>query len=54
MFILLIVYALSDKESNLIFYIRKLVILLNKFYYSCNTRVTVYKVIIILLDNCFL
>ena len=53
-FVLLTVGAFGDKGSNLVLYVRKLVVSLNKFYSSSDTKVTVYRVIIVLLDNCLL
>jgi hypothetical protein len=49
--VLLTVCAFSDKGSNLVLYVRKLVVLSDKFYSSCDTGVTVYRVIVVLLDN---
>jgi hypothetical protein len=53
-FVPLAVCVFLNKGYNLILYISKLVVLSNKFYYLSNSRVTVYKVIIVLLNNLFL
>jgi hypothetical protein len=53
-FILLIVCVFLDKGCNLVFYFLKLVVLRNKLYCLSNPRVTVYRVVVVLLNNLFL
>ena len=53
-FVLLTVGAFGDEGSNLVLYVRKLVVSLDKFYSSSDTGVTVYGVIVVLLDDCLL
>ena len=54
MLVLLTVCALSDKGSDLVLHKWKLIIPLDEFHRSGNTGVTVYRVVVVLLDNCFL
>jgi hypothetical protein len=53
-FVSLIVCVFLNIGSDLIFYVPKLVVLCNKFYYSSNSRVTIYWVIVVLLNDLFL
>ena len=53
-FVLLTVGAFGDEGSNLVLYVRKLVVSLDEFYSSGDTGVTVYGVIVVLLDDCLL
>jgi hypothetical protein len=53
-FVLLTANTILDKSSNLVFYIQKLVVSLNKFYYSSNSRVAVKQVIIVAANYLFL
>ena len=48
--ILLTAYALLNKLADLVFHVRELVILLNKFHSSCNAWVSVQRVIMITAD----
>jgi hypothetical protein len=53
-FVLLTANTVLNKSSNLVFYIQKLVVSLNKFYCSSNSRVTVKQVIIVAANYLFL
>jgi hypothetical protein len=53
-FVLLTVCAFLDVGSNLIFYVPELIVLCNKLYCLSNSRVTMYWVIVVLLNNLFL
>ena len=53
-FVLLTVCAFGDEGSDLVLYVGKFVVPFNEFYSSCDTGVTVYRVIVVLLDNCLL
>jgi hypothetical protein len=47
MFILVVISTFFNKVCNFILYILKLVVSLNKFYSSCNSRVSVYRVVVV-------
>jgi hypothetical protein len=53
-FVLLTVCALSDEGGDFVLYVWKLVILLDEFYSPCDTGVPVYRVVVVLLNDCFL
>jgi hypothetical protein len=46
-FVLVIISILFNKVCNFILYILKLVVSLDKFYSLCNSKVSVYRVIIV-------
>ena len=50
-FILLVAYAILNKLTNFITHVRKLVVLLNKFYCLYNARVSMQQIIIITTYN---
>ena len=52
--VLLAVYTVLNIFSNLVFYIAKLIVLLNKFYCPSNSRVSVERVIIVIPYNAVL
>jgi hypothetical protein len=53
-FVLLTVCAFLDIGGDLIFYVPKLIVLCNELYCLSNSRVTMYWVIVVLLNNLFL
>jgi hypothetical protein len=53
-FVLLTANTVLDESSDLVLYIWKLVVSLNKFYYSGNSRVTVKRVIVVTANYLFL
>jgi hypothetical protein len=53
-FVLLTAYAFLDEFSNLVFYIWELVVLLDEFYCSRNTRVSMKWVIVVTAYDFFL
>jgi hypothetical protein len=52
-FVLLTAYAILDKLANLVLYVWELVVSLNKFYCSYNTRVSMQQVVVITANNFF-
>jgi hypothetical protein len=52
-FVLLTAYAILNKLANLVLYIWELVVSLNKFYYSCDTRVSMQQIVVIAANNVF-
>jgi hypothetical protein len=53
-FVLLTANTILDKSGDLVFYIRKLVVSLDEFYCSGDSRVTVKRVVIVAADYLFL
>jgi hypothetical protein len=53
-FVLLTVCAFLDVGGDLIFYVPKLIVLCNELYCLSNSRVTMYWVIVVLLNDLFL
>jgi hypothetical protein len=54
MFVLLTANIVLNKSGNLVLYIRKLVVSLDEFYCSSNSRVTIEQVIIVTANYLFL
>jgi hypothetical protein len=52
-FVLLIAYAILDKLADLVLYVWELVVSFNEFYCSCNTRVSMQRVVVITADDFF-
>jgi hypothetical protein len=46
-FVLVIISTFSNKVCNFILYVLELVVSLDKFYSSCNSRVSVYRVVVV-------
>jgi hypothetical protein len=53
-FVSLTVCAFLNVGGDLIFYVPELVVLCNELYCSSNSRVTMYWVVVVLLNNLFL
>jgi hypothetical protein len=52
-FVLLTAYIILNKLANLVLYIWELVVSLDKFYCSCNTRVSMQQIVVIAANNVF-
>jgi hypothetical protein len=52
-FILLTAYAILNKLADLVLHVQELVVSLNEFYYSCNTRVSMQQVVVVTANDVF-
>jgi hypothetical protein len=52
-FVLLTAYVVLNKLANLVLHVQELVVSLDKFYCSCNTRMSMQQVIVITANNFF-